>query len=142
MIKMKATGIVRRMDDLGRVVIPKEIRRSMKVREGDPLEIYTNGEYICFKKYNMFHDMQVEVAKILEASGKSCAVFDNSDYLVAYHNMRLPLELENLLLAGYCSKQISIDGDFVGTLVYHPDEMGDEIANFIVSLIRNILATD
>lgn len=50
---MKATGIVRRIDDLGRVVIPKEIRRTLKIREGDPLEIYTNssGEVI-FKKYS------------------------------------------------------------------------------------------
>ena len=48
---MKATGIVRRIDDLGRVVIPKEIRRTMRIREGDPLEIYTSatGEVI-FKK--------------------------------------------------------------------------------------------
>ena len=139
---MRATGIVRRMDDLGRVVIPKEIRRSMRVREGDPLEIYTNGEYICFKKYNMFHDTQVEVAKILEASGKACAVFDNSDYLVAHKGLHLPIVLENLLLAGYHSKQINIDGDFAGTLVYHPDEIGNEIADFIVSLVQNIFATD
>lgn len=41
---MKATGIVRRIDDLGRVVIPKEIRRTMRIREGDPLEIYTSRE--------------------------------------------------------------------------------------------------
>ena len=40
---MKATGIVRRIDDLGRVVIPKEIRRTMRIREGDPLEIYTSA---------------------------------------------------------------------------------------------------
>ena len=51
---MKATGIVRRIDDLGRVVIPKEIRRTMRIREGDPLEIYTSrdGEVI-FKKYSI-----------------------------------------------------------------------------------------
>ena len=50
---MKATSIVRRIDDLGRVVIPKEIRRTMRIREGDPLEIYTDrdGEVI-FKKYS------------------------------------------------------------------------------------------
>ena len=50
---MKATGIVRRIDDLGRVVIPKEIRRTMRIREGESLEIYTdnNGEVI-FKKYS------------------------------------------------------------------------------------------
>lgn len=41
---MKATGIVRRIDDLGRVVIPKEIRRTMRIREGDPLEIFTDND--------------------------------------------------------------------------------------------------
>ena len=50
---MKATGIVRRIDDLGRVVIPKEIRRTMRIREGDPLEIYTeNDGEVIFKKYS------------------------------------------------------------------------------------------
>ena len=50
---MKATGIVRRIDDLGRVVIPKEIRRTMRIREGDPLEIYTSvGGEVIFKKYS------------------------------------------------------------------------------------------
>lgn len=55
---MKATGIVRRIDDLGRVVIPKEIRRTMRIRKGDPLEIYTdnNGEVI-FKKYSPIGEM-------------------------------------------------------------------------------------
>ena len=50
---MKATGIVRRIDDLGRVVIPKEIRRTLKIRESEPLEIFTdrNGE-IILKKYS------------------------------------------------------------------------------------------
>jgi AbrB family transcriptional regulator (stage V sporulation protein T) len=53
---MKATGIVRRIDDLGRVVIPKEIRRNCRIREGDPLEIFTDqvdGQpVVCFRKYD------------------------------------------------------------------------------------------
>ena len=50
---MKATGIVRRIDDLGRVVIPKEIRRTMRIREGDPLEIFTDSDgEVVFKKYS------------------------------------------------------------------------------------------
>ena len=49
---MQDTGIVRRIDDLGRVVIPKEIRRTLKIREGDPLEIYTNKEELILKKYS------------------------------------------------------------------------------------------
>lgn len=50
---MKATGIVRRIDDLGRVVIPKEIRRTLRIREGDPLEIFTSNDgEVIFKKYS------------------------------------------------------------------------------------------
>ena len=50
---MKATGILRRIDDLGRVVIPKEIRRTMNIHEGDLLEIYTNNEgCVIFRKYS------------------------------------------------------------------------------------------
>ena len=49
---MKATGIIRRVDDLGRVVIPKEIRRTLGIREGEPLEIFLDGrDTVCFRKY-------------------------------------------------------------------------------------------
>lgn len=48
---MRPTGIVRRVDDLGRVVIPKEIRRTLGIKEGEPLEIYTDEDTVCFKKY-------------------------------------------------------------------------------------------
>lgn len=48
---MKATGIIRRIDDLGRVVIPKEIRLSLSIHEGDPLEIFVHEDCVCFKKY-------------------------------------------------------------------------------------------
>ena len=69
---MKATGIVRRIDDLGRVVIPKEIRRTLRIREGDPLEIYTeqDGEVI-FKKYSPMGDLQDFAAQLCEAIGKN-----------------------------------------------------------------------
>lgn len=55
---MKATGIVRRIDDLGRVVIPKEIRRVLRIKEGDPLEIFTDREGgVIFKKYSQLGDV-------------------------------------------------------------------------------------
>lgn len=61
---MKATGIVRRIDDLGRVVIPKEIRRQMKIREGDPLELYIEGkDGIVFKKYQQVDEEKWATAK-------------------------------------------------------------------------------
>jgi len=70
---MKATGIVRRIDDLGRVVIPKEIRRTMRIREGDPLEIYTDhdGEVI-FKKYSPIGELTAFAAQYAETLHKTC----------------------------------------------------------------------
>ena len=55
---MKATGIVRRIDDLGRVVIPKEIRKNLNIHEGDPLEIFTdpNLRVVCFKPYVPYYE--------------------------------------------------------------------------------------
>ena len=65
---MKATGIVRRIDDLGRVVIPKEIRKTLRLRDGDALEIFTdvNGEVI-FKKYSPIGELSVFAAQYAEA---------------------------------------------------------------------------
>lgn len=69
---MKATGIVRRIDDLGRVVIPKEIRRTMRIREGDPLEIYTDkdGEVI-FKKYSPMGELSSFASQMCDTLGKT-----------------------------------------------------------------------
>ena len=84
---MKATGIVRRIDDLGRVVIPKEIRRTMRIREGDPLEIYTSrdGEVI-FKKYSLLGGVEDFAADLCEtmsrSTGSICAVTDR-DTIIA-----------------------------------------------------------
>lgn len=59
---MRATGIIRKIDDLGRVVIPKEIRRQMRIKVGDPLEIFTEGKMVCFQPYNPIETEQWEVA--------------------------------------------------------------------------------
>ena len=84
---MKATGIVRRIDDLGRVVIPKEIRRTLRIREGDPLEIYTekDGEVI-FKKYSPMGDLTDFAAQICDSIGKNTghiAVVCDRDSVIA-----------------------------------------------------------
>lgn len=85
---MKATGIVRRIDDLGRVVIPKEIRRTMRIREGDPLEIYTesNGE-IVFKKYSPMGELSSfasQYADILsKTAGTPVIICDREEVIAA-----------------------------------------------------------
>ena len=70
---MKATGIVRRIDDLGRVVIPKEIRRTMRIREGDPLEIYTDREgEVIFKKYSPIGELSSFAGQYADTLHKIC----------------------------------------------------------------------
>lgn len=70
---MKATGIVRRMDELGRVVIPKEIRRTLRIREGDPLEIFTDRDELMLKKYSPI----ATIEKFSESAAKSLAESTN-----------------------------------------------------------------
>ena len=84
---MKATGIVRRIDDLGRVVIPKEIRRTMRIREGDPLEIYTDNDgEVIFKKYSPIGELSgfaTQYAEVLyKVSGFPVVVCDR-DHVIA-----------------------------------------------------------
>ena len=65
---MKATGIVRRIDDLGRVVIPKEIRRTLRIKEGTPLEIFTDREgEVILKKYSPIGELSVFAKEYAEA---------------------------------------------------------------------------
>ena len=72
---MKATGIVRRIDDLGRVVIPKEIRRVMRIREGDPLEIYTeNDGSVVFRKYSPIGELSRVSAEYAEAINRTSGI--------------------------------------------------------------------
>ena len=72
---MKATGIVRRIDDLGRVVIPKEIRRTMRIREGDPLEIYTDREgEVIFKKYSPIGELASFAGQYADTLHKTCGL--------------------------------------------------------------------
>lgn len=84
---MKATGIVRRIDDLGRVVIPKEIRRTMRIREGDPLEIFTaaDGEVI-FKKYSPMGELPETAAQLTEVLARATALpvlITDRDHVIA-----------------------------------------------------------
>ena len=72
---MKATGIVRRIDDLGRVVIPKEIRRTMRIREGDPLEIFTDNDgEVVFKKYSPVGEMSPFAAQYADVMSRACGL--------------------------------------------------------------------
>ncbi len=84
---MKATGIVRRIDDLGRVVIPKEIRRTMRIREGDPLEIFTDREgEVILKKYSPIGELGIFAKQYAESLSETlnCTVcITDTDLVIA-----------------------------------------------------------
>ncbi len=105
---MKATGIVRRIDDLGRVVIPKEIRRTMRIREGDPLEIYTDREgEVIFKKYSPIGELNSFASQYAETLYKTCdlsIIITDRDTVIAtagvpkkeYAEKRISADLEKI----------------------------------------------
>ena len=106
---MKATGIVRRIDDLGRVVIPKEIRRTMRIREGDPLEIFTDKDGgVIFKKYSLMGGLTEFAGQLCETLNRTTgevAVITDRDNCIAVagqarrelQDKRISPELERLM---------------------------------------------
>ncbi|MCQ2386785.1 MAG: AbrB/MazE/SpoVT family DNA-binding domain-containing protein [Clostridia bacterium] len=106
---MKATGIVRRIDDLGRVVIPKEIRRTMRIREGDPLEIYTDREgEVIFKKYSPIGELSAFAGQYADTLHRICnmaVVICDRDGVIAcsglgkkeYSDRKMSEQMETLL---------------------------------------------
>lgn len=151
---MKATGIVRRIDDLGRVVIPKEIRRTLRIREGDPLEIYTDtdGEVI-FKKYSPVGEMSpfaTQYAEVLaRTSGLPTLVCDR-DHVVAaagvskkeYLERRVTPLMEELMETrrGYVARQgetnrlMPIEGMDRPALVAYPILAAGDVTGAVILL--------
>ena len=116
---MKATGIIRRIDDLGRVVIPKEIRRHMGIREGDPLEIYlTTDGGVVFKRYCPIDEQDwVKAKKVVgKIIDKPFAIFDRYKECRCYTGK----ELINVFAdedIDCIITDIRVDGDIEGYLV-------------------------
>ena len=118
---MKATGIVRRIDDLGRIVIPKEIRRTMRIREGDPMEIFTSREgEILLKKYSPVGELGEFASELAESVaqtiGELVCVTDR-DYVIAAAGTGKkdaegkPLEREfQMAIDKRCNQVVSGDG--------------------------------
>jgi len=106
---MKATGIVRRIDDLGRVVIPKEIRRTLRIREGDPLEIFTDREGgVILKKYSPIGELSEfsrEYAESLQQTIGNIIIICDKDNIISvsgcpkkeYVDKKVSIELEKAM---------------------------------------------
>ncbi len=116
---MKATGVVRRIDDLGRVVIPKEIRKTLRIKEGDPLEIFTDKEgEVILKKYSPIGELSefaTEYAETLAKTTGHIACITDKDTVIAvsggskkeYLEQSISEELERILedKENYTSKE-------------------------------------
>lgn len=134
---MKATGIVRRIDDLGRVVIPKEIRRTLRIREGDPLEIYTDREgEIIFKKYSPIGEMGAFAKQyadsISQTTGHTACIADRDQVIAAggggkaLVGKKISKKLEELIEERNGLLAISDDKTFVEITENHPPEFVSE----------------
>lgn len=98
---MKATGIVRRIDDLGRIVIPKELRRTLKIRDGEFLEIFVEDDNIVLKKYSSFSDIKSICDRIVSSvnlDGKTVVIVDNDKVISSNSSLLLDKKISD-----YCS---------------------------------------
>lgn len=144
---MKATGIIRRIDDLGRVVIPKEIRRTLKIREGDPLEIYIDRGAVIFQKYETMGSIETQcraVCDTFQRMSSACAIFDrdgepfmsNAQFRFAFAANMPKLPEDMIDCRGSIKKNHMIfmpiidDGEMLGTLVAETDNC--EMVEFAV----------
>ena len=146
---MKATGIVRRIDDLGRVVIPKEIRRTMRIRESEPLEIFTGREgEIILKKYSPISEM-TEVAKhyvdsLSQVCGRIVMVADRDKIIAAggggkaYLGKELTKELEERMEKRDSFMAARDDRNFINIIYEMPIDIVYEAAVPILSAQRSI----
>lgn len=142
---MKATGIVRRIDDLGRVVIPKEIRRTLRIREGDPLEIFTDREGgVILKKYSPIGeltDFSREYAESLQQAIGNIVLIADKDAFISvsgapkkdYVERKISSELEDIMDA----RKTVILGEDNKVIPLHNDEddVEDKYSSQVVSPI-------
>lgn len=138
---MKATGIVRRIDDLGRVVIPKEIRRTLRIREGDPLEIFVDrdGEVIL-KKYSPIGelgDFAKEYAESLYESTGHITLISDRDNLIAVAGASkkeyLDKQIGPVLESSMDNRKIMLETN-TGTYEIHKDQ-AETISTFVIAPI-------
>ena len=134
---MIATGIVRRIDDLGRVVIPKEIRRNLRIKEGDPLEIFTTREgEVVFKKYSYADEADWDKAKaIVKAlTDLPFALYNNYGDIQRYTKMGMPNY--------YDSREGTIynhEGDIVAFIYFDADILKEDV-NKIIKVLKEFFS--
>ena len=159
-IYLKATGVVRRIDDLGRIVIPKEMRRTLRIREGEALEIFVDNDFVALKKYSPMTDLE-DFAKILVDSvygsiNSNILVTDRDKYIAAagtlkkkYLNKSISSNLEDLI----DKRNITIEKDLEelelspevfekGSYTVHPIIMNGDAIGLVIIISLDQMVTD
>lgn len=155
---MKATGVVRRIDDLGRIVIPKEIRRNFKINEGDSIEIFVDNNGIILKKYSLLDDMlevslnMVEVVR--KIYGKNVIITDkvrviaavkelNKDYLGKDLSSNIKDKIGNRSeVMNQDTSLIIVDGENVGSYFLVPIIANSDSLGSVILIDDNITEED
>ena len=144
---MKATGIVRRIDDLGRVVVPKEIRRTLRIREGDPLEIFTDKDgSVVLKKYSPIgelseyaRDFSAAIERTIEKTvvicDKDSVVSASGEFKKEYDARPISRQLENIIEGR--SAFVKTAQDSISVI---PIYEGEDISQIAGQVIRPILS--
>ena len=125
---MKATGIVRRIDDLGRVVIPKEIRRTLRIKEGTPLEIFTDKEgEVILKKYSPIGELSVfakEYAESLaQTTGMIACITDHDQVVAASGQDSRELIVQPIICSGDAIGSVALVGKSAGERFGNSEQM-------------------
>lgn len=130
---MKATGVIRRIDELGRIVIPKELRKNMRLKDGENLEIYTvDNEKIVLKKFSNLKNISDLAIYITEAISKelkkTCIITDNDEIISCSGKEKkdyLNKSLSDIDFSYFIKKDILVNGDKIGNIAIKTNSLDD-----------------
>lgn len=159
---MKQTGIIRRIDELGRIVIPKEIRKTLKIKNGETLEIQASNDTILLKKYSELDTTQNLINLLTQSLYKTLKVniiFTDLNKIISSNNQEISEELINIIqkrkitetneltitnkkeIGNFIITPIIINGDALGSIIaYSQKNLPPQTENSL-NLIQNILTT-
>ena len=162
---MKATGIIRRIDDLGRIVIPKEIRKNLKLHEGDSLEIFVEDMNIILRKYSLIDNFNYDIKRIVDVYykcfKKNIIITDKEKIIASSKNIKLSGILSSNIkdkiidrvdkiisdekitvgddkFPNFYFSSIIVDSDAIGSIVLISDDITDYDIG-VIKLIKEIL---
>ena len=163
---MKSTGITRRIDELGRIVVPKEIRKNMHIKSGELLEIYVLDENsLVLKRHSAINDKNSILRRIINLTAKNMnfnifitdfnkVIFSNKKEIEnkllndniykEKTNNKVQLTKEYIINKPYSFYNLSISGDLIGYIIfeYNKNNINKEIENILLNIIENCLEND